>query len=55
MRKRMRNGADPRNGSVEIKCGTERIWIKSPLFLRFRVLDLCFFCNGIQRRSAYYS
>jgi hypothetical protein len=43
MRKRMRNGADPRNGSVEIKCGTERIWIKSPLFLRFRVLDLCCF------------
>jgi hypothetical protein len=23
-------------------------------YLRFCVLDLCFFCNGIQRRSAYY-
>jgi hypothetical protein len=24
-------------------------------YLRFCVLDLCFFCIGIQRRSAYYS
>jgi hypothetical protein len=38
---------------MEIKCGTERSF--SPLFLRFCVFDLCSFCNGIQRRSAYYS
>ena len=56
MRKRMRiHGTD-----VGIKCGTvmDKMRYFNEFFasyLRFCVLDLCFFCNGIQRRSAYYS
>jgi hypothetical protein len=44
-----------------IKCGTVMDKMRhfneffASLYLRFCVLDLCFFCNGIQRRSAYYS
>ena len=61
MRKRMRNGADPRNGyGDKMRNGTDLDKMRHfneffRLFLRFCVLDLCFFCNGIQRRSAYYS
>jgi hypothetical protein len=43
-----------------IKCGTVMDKMRHfteffASYLRFCVLDLCFFCNGIQRRSAYYS
>ena len=55
MKMRMRiHGTD-----VGIKCGTVmdkmRNFNEFASYLRFCVLDLCFFCNGIQRRSAYYS
>jgi hypothetical protein len=42
MRKRMRNGADPRNGyGDKMQNGTDLDKIAS--FLRFHVLDLCLF------------
>jgi hypothetical protein len=61
MRKWMRNGADPRSGcgtDMGIKCGTAMDTMRHfneffASYLRFCVLDLCFFCNGCNVKECY--